>query len=264
MGVFDKARGGIVARKAYQTYTNAVQLANKDQPEAAREKYRSAIDLYAEAIRLGNRTVNTQLSYALLLLREGDFEKSKAVMQEVARLPELTDDARFQLRIQYSILLWKTGDLDGAIATIRRAAGHKMNGTVYSTLGMYLVDQARQTGDFAEAQEFNQKALDYDDEDGDVLDNVAQMHEAISEFEADRGETESAAEHRSQAKRFYEKAHERRPRQVTTIYYLARMYAADGERDKAAKLLANADKLYYSSVCPISRQEMDALRAEVG
>lgn len=264
MGVFDKARGGIVARKAYQTYTAALELANKDQPEAAREKYKSAIDLYAEAIRLGNRTTNTQLSYALLLMREGDFEKSKAVMQEIARQPDLTDDGRFQLRVQYSILLWKTGDLDEAIATIRRAAKHKMNGAVYSTLGMYLVDQAKQTGDFAEAQEFNDKALDYDDEDGDVLDNVAQMYETMARFEAKRGEAESAAEHRAQARSFFEKAHERRPRQVTTVYYLARMYVADGEREKAAKLLKNADRLYYSAICPISRQAMDALRAEVG
>ena len=264
MGVFDKARSGIVARKAYQTYTAAVDLANKDQPEAAREKYRSAIEQYAEAVRLGNASANALLSYALLLMREGDFDKSKDVMQEIARQPGLTDDARFQLRIQYSILLWKTGELDEAIVTIRRAAKHKMNGTVYSTLGMYLVDQARRTGDFAEAQEFNQKAVDYDDEDGDVLDNVAQMYEAMSEFEAARGETGSAAAHRAQAKALFEKAHELRPRQVTTVYYLARMYEADGERDRAAKLLECADKLYYSAICPISRQDMDALRAKVG
>ena len=264
MGIFDKARSSIVARKAYKTYTEAVSLAGKGQPEAAKEKYQSALGQYAEAVRLGGQTANTCLSYALLLMREGDFEKSKAVMQDISRWPNLADDARFQLRIQYSILLWKTGELDEAIATIRRAAATKMNGAVYSTLGMYLVDKARQTGDFEEALAFNEKAMDYDDEDGDILDNMARLNEIMADAEASNGASAEAAEHRARAKALYEKAHERRPRQITTIYDLGRMYQRDGELDKARALLSGADRLYYSAVCPVTREQMEALCREVG
>ena len=264
MGFFDKAKGAVAARKAFQTYQAAVELANKDQPEAAKEKYRSALDQYAEAVRLGGATVNALLSYSLLLTREGEFEKAKALMQQIGAIPGLPDNSRFQLRIQYSILLWKLGKLDDAIATIGRAAEKKMNGTVYGTLGMYLVDKANATGDYDEAIAFMDKALDYDDEDADTLDNVGQLKEGMSRLCAGKGEKERAEALRREAVAYYEKAHERKPRQITTIYYLARLYFEDGERAKAAALVKDADKLYYSAVCPVSREQMETLKKQIG
>ena len=264
MGFFDKAKGAVSAQKAYRTYQAAVELAGKDQPEAAKEKYHTALEQYAEAMRLGGATVNVQLSYSLLLMREGDFDKAKAIMLDIGRMPGLPDDSRFQLRIQYSILLWKQGKLDDAIATIGRAAEKKMNGTVYGTLGMYLVDKANATGDYDEAAAFMEKALDYDDEDADTLDNMGELKEGMSRRCAERGETEQAEALRREAVAYYEKAHERKPRQITTIYSLARLYHECGERDKAAALLQNADKLYYSAVCPITKEQMAALKQQIG
>ena len=262
MGVMNIAKGAVMNRKAFRTYTKAMEAGGKDQPEEAKALYQTALKEYGEAVELGFRAPNTLLSYALLLMREGEFEKAKEYMLEINRQPKLPDDNRFQLRVNYSVYLWKTGRLDEAIATIRRAADMKMNGTIFSMLGMYLMEKARQTGDFDEALAFNRQAMDYDDEDGEVLDNMAQLCESMSEYAGNRGEEEQAAEYRDQAKGYYEKAHAARPRQITSIYYLARLYLQDGQRDKAVKLLSGTDKLYYTAICPISRQMMEALKAQ--
>ena len=128
-------------------------------------------------------------------------------------------------------------------------------------LGMYRVDKAKQTGDFAQALEFNQEALDYDDEDAATLDNMGQLYQAMAEAEADG---EKAAGYREKAIGFYEKAHEIKPRQITTIYCLARMLHEDGDDERARELLSCRDTLYISAICPITRQMLDALAKEIG
>ena len=263
MGVFDTAKGAVLCRKAYKTYSEAVELGRTDRPDEAKAKYHSALEQYAQSVALGYKMPNSMLSYALLLMREGEYERAKEIMLELNKTPKLPDDARFQLRVNYSVYQWKTGKLDEAIATIRRAGDIKLNGTVYSMLGMYLVDKARQTGDFEEALAFNASAMDYDDEDGEVLDNMGQLYALMAQAARERGETEQAGEYRKKAWEYFVKAHKAAPRQITTIYYLASMCLEDGECEKAAKLLSNAETLYYSDVCPIKKAQMLALKQEV-
>lgn len=261
MGVLDAVKAGITGNKAYRTHVSGNELANAGKPDEARAKYREAVKLYEEAIRLGNDATKILEAYAILLLREGEFEKAGELMLRMSKMKTLTKDDWFQLRVQYSIYQWKMGELDKAMETIGRAAGHKMNGTVYGTLGMYWVDKARQTGDFTAALEFNQQALDYDDEDAATLDNMAQLYESMSEAE---GTGEQADAFRAKALDFYKRAHREKPRQITTIYYLARMLHQDGEDEKARKLLADRDTLYFSAICPVTREMMEALAREVG
>ena len=125
---------------------------------------------------------------------------------------------------------------------------------MYTTLGMFLVDQARQTGDFAEAIEFNRQAMEYDDEDPATLDNVAQMNLFLSERESDSAEKQSL---RDTAKRYFKKAHELKPDQVTTIYYLARMEEEDGNVAGALSLVREGLSMPITSVCPVTRPEME-------
>ncbi|MBQ3424658.1 MAG: hypothetical protein IJH38_05635, partial [Clostridia bacterium] len=234
MGLFDAARGAIKGSKAYNTHLSADKLAGEGEVSQAKEKYKEAMRLYDEAAGLGETRMNVLLSRAILLMREGEFEKARTAMLALGERKDLKDEERFRLRCQYSICLWRTGQLDEAIATINRAAGQFMTGTGYGMLGMYLVDRARLTGDFEEALAFNQKALDYDDEDPVTLDNMGQLYEAMAEAE---GEGEAAEAHRAAAVSCYEKAHQIRPRQITTLYCLARMRHRAGEDKAALRLL---------------------------
>lgn len=261
MGFFDAAKGAISGNKAYKLHVDAGKLVDEGKVAQAEEKYRQAQRLYEESVRLGNETPKILLAYAVLLMRLGEFERAREIMLKMSKLKGLTDADWYSLRLQFSIYQWRTGDVDKAIETIGRAASNGMNGMIYSTLGMYHVDKAKQTGDFAPALAFNREALDYDDEDASTLDNLGQLYEAMADAEES---TEQAEAYRKTALGYYEKAHEVRPRQITTIYYMARMLHQSGDDAGARKLLSDRDSLYVSAVCPITREMMDQLAGEIG
>ena len=264
MGFISGAAAQIAGQRALRLHISANQMANEGKVEAATEKYAQARTLYEQAMRERLAPPNVRLGYSVLLLRSGEFEKARDVMQDMRTIKQMTEENWFELRLNYSTYLWKTGKLDEALETIRRAAKFKMNSAIYTTMGMYLVDKARLTGDFAEVQAFNAQAMDYDDEDGGTLDNVAAMYEAMSEQARNGGDAEQASAYRAQARTYYEKAHERKPRQITTIYALAKLLYEDGEVDRARSLLSGTDDLYYSALCPVTREMMEALKRTVG
>ena len=256
MGLFSALSG----QKAVRTHISANEAANAGKVAEAKQKYAQAYRLYEEALRDGGQKNSVHQSFAILLMRLGEFDRAMSVM-EALRLKKLTDDEWFDLRLNYAVCLWKKGRLDDAIATAKRAAQIKKPAALYNTLGMYLVEQAEKTGDFAEAEAFNAEAMDYDDEDAGVLDNMGEMLEAMSKHADDPAK---AAEYRAKAKDYFEKAHKEKPRQITTIYSLARMRHEDGEDAEARRVLADAKDLYYSAVCSVSEDMMEALKREVG
>ena len=264
MGLFDGAKAAVAGNKAVQTHVAANKLAESGKPVEAKARYQEALRLYEESVSLDIRVARVLESYAVLLMREGKFDRASEILDRVESKVKLKEDEEFQHMLSRSICQWRTGQLDAAIATIKRAGAKKMRGTVYTTLGVFLLDKAAQTGDFAEAQALNDKAMDYDDEDAATLDNVAQLDEMIADDAQAKGEPEKAAEYRAKALKYYRAAHKIKPRQITTIYYLARMYHRAGEDDKAREVLSVKDTLYFTAICPVTREMMDALAAEVG
>lgn len=260
MGLFSGAKAQISGQRAIRTHIAANQAANEGKLAEAKEKYAQAYKLYEEALKEEGQKPNVPQSFAILLMRLGEFDRAMAIMEKL-RLQKLTDADWFDLRLNYAICLWKKGRLDDAIATGNRAFQIKKCASIYSTLGMFLVEKADQTGDFEAARAFNDEGMAYDDEDAGVLDNMGEMYEAMSKREAD---PERASEYRAQAKEYFEKAHKEKPRQITTIYSLARMRHEDGEDDDARRVLRDAQNLYYSAVCSVSEDMMEALKREVG
>ena len=254
MGFMDGIKANQLGGRAYRTHVAALQLRQQGKYRECTEKLNEAYRLYGEAYEMGFRKSGALTGYGILSMQIGDFEKARALMLEAAKDKAMKPDDRFTLRVNFAICQWKMGHVDKAIETIRMAAQHKMNGLVYTTLGMFLVDQARQTGDFAEAIEFNRQAMEYDDEDPATLDNVAQMNLFLSERESDSAEKQSL---RDTAKRYFKRAHELKPDQVTTIYYLARMEEEDGNVAGALSLVREGLSMPITSVCPVTRPEME-------
>ena len=264
MGLFDKVNGKVKANQAVRSHASGNQMSEKGLLDEAKKRYNEAMRLYNEAYNTGFRSCNYMQSFAILLMREGEIEKAREVLLEVQNIKGLSKDDWHNLRVNFSICQWKLGQLDKAIETIGHAAREKMNSSVYNTLGMYLVDKARITGETEEAMEFNMKAMDYDDEDGATLDNLGQLYMIMSDLEKAKGDLEKAAEYTAKAREYMEKAHENKPRQITTIYYLATLMLEAGEKDKAREMVAKADDIYFSALCSISRADMDALAEKIG
>ena len=237
------------ARKAYMKHVQGNRAFEAGKTEEGREMHKQAMEGYEKAYKEGMNDPNYLMAYSVLLMRAGDFEKSREIMLKLDKM-KLAADQRKQLHINYSVLQWKMGNLDKAIEQMRVVAAGGKTAMVYTTLGQYLIDKAIQTGDFTEAIEFNHEAYEYDEEDAGTLDNLGQLKYAMGEREA--------------AKDYFRRALEQKPSQTVTLYNLARLLHEDGEDDEARKLIARAVDGNFSSLCPVSREEVQALQKEIG
>ena len=241
MGLFDKLKADNAARKAYGLHVQGNRLYDDGKTAEAKPKHEEALKLYDQAVKGGCLKPSILMAYGVLMLRYGRFDEAKAVLLKAEHAPGITKDEKHQLRINFAICQWKLGSLDSAIEQLKIAMNEGANGVIYGSLGYMLIEKARQTGDFSEAIEFNAKAMDYDDEDPVVLDNMGQMNLAMGK--------------REEALKYFRQAHELKPRQVDTLYYLAKLAAEDGDRAKAVEYLESALDGNYSALCTTSRQQ---------
>lgn len=249
MGFFDKYKAENAGRKAYGLHVVGNRLYDQDKTAEAKAKHEQALKLYEEAIRGGCTKPSYVMAYGVLLLRFARFEEAKELFLKADSTPGITKEEKRQLRINFAICQWKLGQLDSAISNLKIAMSEAPTGMLYGSLGYILIEKARQTGDFAEALEFNTKALDYDDEDAVVLDNLGQLYLAMGD--------------REKALTYFKKAHENKPRQVDTLYYLARLAAEDGDTKQAIDYLNSALDGNYSALCTTTRQQALDLKAEL-
>lgn len=248
MGIFDGFKAQIAARKAHAAHVAGNQLASKKQVAEAAEKHAEAVKFYDEMIALGMQSPSYMMGYGMLLLRLRRFEDAKNVFLKAEKCPGITKAERAQLRINFAITQWKLGNLDSAIeqftiAEDTRVAGK--NGIIYGSKGYVLIEKARQTGDFTKAMEYNLEALDYDDDDSVILDNMGQLYFSMDDTE--------------KAKEYFTKAHEIKPSQVDTLYYLARIAKKEGAIEKAKEYLTDALDGNYSALCTTTREQAQEL-----
>ncbi|MBR3504937.1 MAG: tetratricopeptide repeat protein [Clostridia bacterium] len=249
MGLFDTFRSEAAGRRAYTAHVQGNRLYDAGKTAEAKAKHDQAVTLYETAFKCGCNKPAYLMAYGVLLLRYGRFDESKEVLLKAEHAPGITKDQKRQLRVNFAICQWKLGNLDSAISQMRIAMNDGVNGLIYGSLGYMLIEKARQTGDFTEAVEFNEKALDYDDEDAVVLDNLGQLNLAL-------GEKDKAME-------YFTKAHEYKPRQVDTLYYLALLSAEKGDKKQALSYIDQALDGNYSALCTTSRQQALDLKARL-
>lgn len=264
MGFLNSFKSNRLGRKAYRTHVVGMQLRKQGKYDEAEVKLAEALKQYEVAYQAGFRQSAALQGYALLLMRSGDFPRAREIMLETSKDKTMKPEDRFTLRVDFSICQWKMGNLDKAIETIQTAAQGKKNGIVYTTLGMYLVDKARQTGDFEAAIRLNEEAYEYDDEDAGVLDNMGQMYLSMSEWSARGGDAALAAEQRAKALEYLKKAYEIKPEQISSSYFLAKTLHEDGDDAQARKVLGDVMKVPFSAMLQITREQALALQKEIG
>ncbi len=181
-----------------------------------------AMALYAEAVELGVKDPRSLLNYSVLLIRNGDYQVARDLLVKIQKYP-MPDESRRTLFVNYASCVYKMGELQKGIELLERQHQKQPCGIVYQTLG-YLYIEA---GDLDKALEFNTEAVDYDDEDSIVLDNMAQTYYRL-------------AHDKEKAKPFFEKALEVKPNQIDTLYFLAQYDIEAGNKDAAREKLETA------------------------
>ncbi len=220
-------------------------LANLKAQSASR-KYQSgdtesAKRLFEEALAMGLNDPRYILSYSILLLRNGDYQKARELLVAHQNNPMLAGESKRQLYVNYSVCMYKLGDMEKAIRILEGQHAKEPTGLIYQTLGYLYVE----AGDKDKAVVYNQEALEYDDEDPIALDNLAQTYYRLTNDKA-------------KAKEYFLKALEQKPSQIDTLYFLAQYDIADGDKAAAREKLQKALEGRFSPLNHATKEIVEA------
>ena len=208
MGLFD----GFKAR-------NALIQHRKGDIQAARTAYEQ---LYAS----GYLDASYMISWSYILLREGgeaNYKKVKEILAKAQKAPRISEQQRSDLLVNFAVADYKLGALDKAIDLMERVHQKTPRGETYGALGYLYIE----SGNAQKALAFSQAALEYDDEDPVVLDNLGQIYYRLLD------DKEKALE-------YFKKAHEIKPGQIDTLWFLSRYDLENGKKDEAIDKLETA------------------------
>lgn len=237
-----------------------------------KDDYQGAKKLYEEAMEAGMNDPRLMLAYSVLLLRIEEYQKAREVLLKVQKLPGLNNEFKNQMFMNYSVCSHMLGDTAKAITLLEKRCGKNPNGVLYQTLGYLYVDYydaskpytpiADDSDDdkfFSEKQQltheeavakvlaFNQEAVAYDDEDPICLDNLAQTYYRVL------GDKAAARE-------WFNKAHELKPGQIDTLWFLSRYDLEDGNTAAAIEKLETASEGRFS---PLNFARPEMIKAEL-
>ena len=107
--------------------------------------------LYEEAVDKGLMSARPMLGYAILLIREGSYDKAMPLLIKAQKCPDLTPDQKSQLFVDYAACLMKKGELDKAIHLLEKQHNRAPIGLTYQTLGYMYVEKYSGAKPVAEA-----------------------------------------------------------------------------------------------------------------
>lgn len=240
-----------------------------------------ALRLYEEGFAAGAGDSRYLLAYAILLIRKGDYAKAKDLLVKNQRMPGMTAEQKSELINDYAVCVYKMGDPEKAIEKIEENYRKNPTGVIYQTLGYFYVDQcdqanrpadepapidppAEEAGDpgdssqvltaaerfderLKKARVFLEEAVEYDDEDPIVLDNMGQY------FYRCLGDKQGA-------KSWFEKAIALKEGQIDTLWFLSRYDLEAGNKQAAIDKLTLASEGRFS---PLNYRTKDEVLAEI-
>jgi len=129
-----------------------------------------ALSLFEKAAKT-TQNPRPKITYGYLLLKTGDIEKSSQVFKKMID-SDIDIDSKMKAKSNYALVLWKSGDIDGAINLLEEVLSEYTSTVVYGSLGyLYILK-----GDLEKAVEFNEKAYNYNDSDPIILDNLGNAY----------------------------------------------------------------------------------------
>lgn len=234
-------------------------MANFKGQKAARLHGKGQIDearkLYAEAYAAGMNDPRLLLAYSVLLIRAEEFEEAKALLVKTQKAPGINAEQKQQLFMNYAVCCFKLGDVERGIELLENQHLHHPTGLIYGTLGCLYVEagaQAQARGDLEAAQQyqekalaFNQEAVKYDDEDPICLDNLGQTYYRL-------------LQDKEQAKPYFDAAHKEKPGQIDTLWFLSRYDLDNGDTAAALEKLNTTLEGRFSPLNYVNKAKIEA------
>lgn len=223
-------RATIMARIATQAY-----FIRGDKEKGAK--------LFEKAYKTGMMTSNSKIYYSSFCLREGRLEKAKHLLTEVINSRFSNDNDRISGKHNMAVVMWREGDLDGAIDLMREVHTKATSTGTYGTYGVLLLEKAKQTEDFEEIRSFMLEAYDYNGDDKTVADNLGEFYYYTQEYE--------------KAVELYEKLLTKEHITPMPYYNYARVLKALGDSEKAKEMFEKALTCRFTSVITVTREMIE-------
>ena len=115
----------------------ALKLQKKGQKE-------EAIRIYEEAFAEGLNDPRYLLPYALLIIRDGQYQKAKDFLVAHQKAPGMTPQQRVELMVYYATCCFRLGNVDKGVSTLEQQFRKTETGLIYQTLGYLYVEQLDQ------------------------------------------------------------------------------------------------------------------------
>ena len=173
-------------------------------------------------------------------MRAENFLKVKEILAKAQKAPDLTPQNRCDLLVNYAVADYKTGNLEKSLELLERLHQKNPCGETYNVLGYLYIEQ----GDAQKALAFNQSALEYDDEDPVTIDNIGQIYYRL-------------LQDKEQALPYFQKAHEIKPTQIDTLWFLSRYDIENGQVDDAVEKLETAREGRFSPLNYVTKQQVE-------
>ena len=114
--------------------------ANKALRLQKSKNYEEAARLYEEAFAEGLKDPRFMLPYALMIIRQGQYQKAKEFLVANQKLP-LTPGQRTELLVYYATCCFRLGTIDKGIHTLEQQFRKGETGLLYQTLGYLYVEK---------------------------------------------------------------------------------------------------------------------------
>lgn len=247
--------------------------------------------LYEEAIDKGLMSARPMLGYAILLIREGSYDKAMPLLIKAQKCPDLTPDQKSQLFVDYAACLMKKGELDKAIHLLEKQHNRAPIGLTYQTLGYMYVEKYSGAKPVAEAAPEKAAEAPEMPENADASEEAAEQPKVKTQEDIDREWQEGIDKmfafiqesvdyddedpvcldnlgqayyrvtgEKDKAKEWFEKAHAEKDSQIDTLWFLSRYDLEAG--DKAAAI-AKLEKALEGRFSPLNFCTKDMVREEV-
>lgn len=170
----------IVAIIAYLIYSKRdAMIMQRAMMENNNGNRQLALSLLDKAYTMNPSNPVTAANYAYLSLRDGQIDKANQLIEPLLHNKSVTPQMRTSITMTRSLILWKQDKLDEALGLLESMQEKIKTTVLYGSLGYFYIEK----GDLDQALTYNLEALDYNDTDPIILDNLLLTYILRSEWE---------------------------------------------------------------------------------
>lgn len=208
--------------------------------------YKTAKEMFKKVIKTGRATPEMKLEYSYILLRTGDVDEAEQVANNTL-CGNVKPEFRGKAVIQRCMCYYKQGNLRESLADATELYDDGYRSiTLYGLLGYFKLLQAPKSD---ETFDFCQEAFDYADDDRDICDNMLICY-------YNRGDYETAKE-------ISDSVLEKNPKFVEAWYHGAQIDDKLGNYEDALEKIKKIDECNRSFMTTIPEEDVIKLKEEI-